>query len=184
MSENYTKVNVLMYVKEGIESGILVPFEAVKYARILAREGVVGEEIITMSVDENGEPIIEKTDEVKVDEKTGKVDMVVTKASEDGEPIVDTNGNINQRIMGFSKFIDKYEQFSGIAGFYKPKGGPQIFVQIPDNIILNQWGSDMKIAAGGFINITDVNDMYGISGRDFADTYKRTSADVKTYEIK
>ena len=35
-----------------------------------------------------------------------KVDMVVTKASEDGEPIVDTNGNINQWIMGFSKFIE------------------------------------------------------------------------------
>ena len=55
---------------------------------------------------------------------------------------------------------------------YKPKGGKQIFVRINDNIILNQWGSDMKIAKGGFINITKIDDMYGISERDFYDTYK------------
>ena len=33
MSENYVKVDVLKYVKEGLESGILVPFEAEKFAR-------------------------------------------------------------------------------------------------------------------------------------------------------
>ena len=49
-----------------------------------------------------------------------------------------------------------------------------MFVQITDNIILNQWGSDMQIAAGGFINITNVDDMYGISQRDFEDTYRFT----------
>lgn len=32
----------------------------------------------------------------------------------------------------------------------------------------------MKIAAGGFINITNIDDMYGISKRDFIDTYKFT----------
>lgn len=30
----------------------------------------------------------------------------------------------------------------------------------------------MQIVAGGYINITNVNDMYGISQRDFEDTYK------------
>ena len=30
----------------------------------------------------------------------------------------------------------------------------------------------MKIACGGFINITNSDDMYGISERDFFDTYK------------
>lgn len=30
----------------------------------------------------------------------------------------------------------------------------------------------MKIAKGGYINITNAEDMYGISERDFLDTYK------------
>ena len=30
----------------------------------------------------------------------------------------------------------------------------------------------MAIAAGGYINITNPDDMYGISQRDFEDTYK------------
>ena len=55
---------------------------------------------------------------------------------------------------------------------YKPPGGPQTFVEIPDNIILNQWGEDMAIAAGCYINITNPDDMYGISQIDFEDTYK------------
>lgn len=52
------------------------------------------------------------------------------------------------------------------------KPGTSVFVEISDNITLNQWGSDMDIAKGGFINITDENDMYGISARDFEDTYR------------
>ena len=59
-----------------------------------------------------------------------------------------------------------------VPGVFKPKGQNQVFVQIPDNITLEQWGSEMNIAAGGFINITDSNDMYGISKSDFEDTYK------------
>lgn len=184
MSENYVKVDVLKYVKEGLESGILVPFEAVKFARILARVGNEGEEVVTMSVDNEGNPIVEKVDTVKVDEKTGKVDMVVTKADEDGNAIVDKNGNKNEWIITRANFDEKYVPVEGKEGLYAPKGGPQIFVQIPDNIILYQWGSDMKIAANGYINITNVEDMYGISERDFTDTYRKTSTQVKTYKIQ
>ena len=62
---------------------------------------------------------------------------------------------------------------------FRPKGGVQLFVQIPDNIILEQWGSKMQIAQGGYINITDPSDMYGISERDFTDTYRKVSASNK-----
>lgn len=68
----------------------------------------------------------------------------------------------------------KYEMDPENPSLFKPKGGAQIFVKIIDNIILEQWGSDMKIAAGGYINITNVDDMYGISQRDFEDTYRFT----------
>lgn len=183
MKDNYTKVDILKYVKEGLESGIMVPFEAVKFARILAREGIEGEVITTYSVDADGKPIVEKVDTVKKDDK-GRLGMVVTKADENGKPIVDANGNKNEWIIGRTKFDSKYDEVAGRPGFYQPKGGPQIFVEIPDNIILYQWGDDMKIAAGGYINITNISDMYGISQRDFADTYKKTTTNVKVYKIQ
>ncbi len=88
--------------------------------------------------------------------------------------IIDNNGHSNQWIIDDSTFKKKYEIDPENPSLCRPKGGPQIFVQIPDNIILNQWGSDMQIAAGGYINITNVDDMYGISQRDFEDTYKFT----------
>ena len=81
-------------------------------------------------------------------------------------------GYINEWIIDDATFKKKYEMDEQVPGVFKPKGQNQVFVQIPDNITLEQWGSEMNIAAGGFINITDSNDMYGISKRDFEDTYK------------
>ncbi len=179
MSESYVKVEVLKYVKEGLESGSLLPFEAEKFGRVIAREGVVGETIISWSVDANGNSIKEREAVVGISSKTGKVQHVLTKANDDGEAIVDKFGKLNQWVVDT---VDaKYERDTTLGeGVYKPKGGVQIFVQIPDNIILSQWGEEMKIAAGGYINITNPDDMYGISARDFNDTYRqRTSVKTK-----
>lgn len=173
--EKYVKVEVLKYVKEGLESGTLAPIEAEKFGRVIARSGVEGETIISWSVDENGKSICEKTTVVGISSKTGKVQDVLTKADDNGEPIVDAHGKLNQWVVDT---VDaKYERDVTLGeGVYKPKGGVQIFVRIPDNIILSQWGSDMKIAAGGYINITNPDDMYGISERDFTDTYRVKTA--------
>ena len=97
--EKYVKVEVLKYVKEGLESGILLPFEAEKFGRVIARPGVVGETIISWSVDENGEAIKEKEAVVGISEKTGKVKDVLTKADDDGIAIVDKHGHTNQWIV-------------------------------------------------------------------------------------
>ena len=185
MSENYVKVDVLKYVKEGLESGILVPFEAEKFARPHIRQGVVGEEVISWSEDKDGNPVKEKVATVKLDEKTGRPGWVVTKTDDTGMPVVDKHGHLNQWIIEDSKYQGKYEECPELGeGIHKPVGGPQIFVRIPDNIILQQWGSEMKIAAGGYINITKIDDMYGISGRDYADIYRKTSRVIKTYKIQ
>lgn len=40
------------------------------------------------------------------------------------------------------------------------------------DVILEQWGGEMKIEAGGWLNITNPSDIYGISKRDFEDTYR------------
>jgi hypothetical protein len=173
MYSEYVKVDVRTYVSEGIAKGTLVPFNAVKFARIIARRGVEGEEVITWSADANGQAIVEKKAQVTLDETTHYPGWVATKANMDGEPLVDANGHTNDWIIPDSTFIKKYEVDPENPSIFKPKGGVQVFVQIPNNIILNQWGSDQQIAAGGYINITNPDDMYGISYRDFVDTYKR-----------
>ena len=41
----------------------------------------------------------------------------------------------------------------------------------------------MKIAKGGYINITNFDDMYGISEMDFNDTYKYVNnKDIEIYK--
>ena len=150
----------------------MIPRQAYKFARIIARQGNVGETVISWSVDSQGNEIQEKVAEVQIDSKTNQPGWIATKVDENGNIIVDNNGHVNQWIIDDATFKKKYEIDPDNPNLCRPKGGTQIFVQINDNIILNQWGSDMQIAAGGYINITNVDDMYGISKRDFEDTYK------------
>ena len=179
--ENYQEVKVEKYVKDGLVSGKLTPIEAEKFARIIARQGTLGEEVISWSVDSLGNAIEEKRDTVKVDSKTNKLGWIVTKADEQGNPILDNNGHINQWIIEDSTFTKKYEIDPNNNLIFRPKGGVQLFVQIPDNIILEQWGSKMQIAQGGYINITDPSDMYGISERDFTDNIEKFQHQIKIY---
>lgn len=170
--DEYEKVEVVSYVKHGLETGTMIPHQAEKIARIIALQGNVGEKITSWSVDSDGKEIQEKVAEVQADKKNNKLPWIATKVDEQGNVIIDNNGRPNQWIIDDTKFNQKYEIDPANPSLYRPKGGPQVFVQISDNIILNQWGSDMKIASGGYINITNVDDMYGISQRDFEDTYK------------
>mgnify|MGYP007068209956 CR=1 FL=1 len=62
--ESYTKVDVLKYVKEGLLNGTLIPREAEKFARIIARQGIPGEEVISWSVDKDLNEIKEQVKKV------------------------------------------------------------------------------------------------------------------------
>ena len=176
--EEYVEINAQRYALEGMKNGFLIPRTAVKYTRIIARPGIEGEQITTWSVDESGKPIIEKVDTVKKDEKTGETGWVVIKADENGNPIIDENGHKNEWIISAPKFHQKYEQ-TDVEGLYQPTGGPQVFVELPISVILEQWGNKMKIAAGGYLNVTNLDDIYGISKRDFEDTYRFTDETKK-----
>ncbi|MFI3260989.1 MAG: hypothetical protein R3Y13_04695 [bacterium] len=169
---DYKKVNVLEYVKEGLEKEELMPVQATKYARIKARRGILGEKVITWSADQSGNAIIEKEASVQMNLKTKQRDWIVKKTDEEGNVLVDKNGKENIWIIDDETFMKKYELDNNNLSMYKPKGGIQTFVQIYEGINLEQWGSEMSISEGGYINITDLNDVYGISERDFNDTYK------------
>ena len=182
--KEYIKVEVTDYVKHGIENGSMIPREAEKFARIIARHGNVGETVISWSTDAQGNEIQEKVAQVQVDSQTNQPGWIATKVDEQGNIVVDNNGHTNQWIIDDTTFKKKYEMDPENPVLFKPKGGPQVFVQIPDNIILNQWGDDMQIAAGGYINITNADDMYGISQRDFDDTYKFTENGLEKGPIR
>ena len=184
MEKKFIKVNIYEYVKKGLENGDLVPIEAEKFARIIARPGKLGETVISWVVDKYGKELKEKEDVVKLDEQTGKTGWVVTKADENGYPVKDINGHLNQWVIDDSTFRRKYEIDIATSNLYKPIGGPQIFVQLSDNIILEQWGSEMKVEAGGFVNITNVDDIYAISKKDFDDTYQQTGKEISIKTLK
>lgn len=168
----YKMVEVSSYVKEGIANGSMIPFQAEKIARVIAKRGVVGEKVVSWSVDQNGDAIQEKVAEVMLDKNTKQPGWIATKADENGNIIIDENGHFNQWIIDDTTFNKKYEIDVEGVQLYRPRGSLQMFVRVYENIILSQWGNDMKIASGGYINITDEKDMYGISERDFNDTYR------------
>ncbi len=170
------RVDVAKYVKELLIFGIK-PVHAKKKNCILARQGILGEKVITWS-EKDGEPVQEKVDFVTLDEKTGKPGYVVTKITETGEIKLDAHGHDNTWIVSDSVFQKKYMPNPEMGvGIYKPTGGIQVFIQIQEDIILEQWGKEMIIGRGGYINITNPDDMYGISARDFEDTYKIVSTE-------
>ena len=168
----YREVNVQEYAQELLARGA-EPIQAEKAGRIHARVGVVGEEVISWSEDKDGNPIQERVATVKLDPETGKPGHVVTKLGEDGLPVIDRNGHTNTWIIGDKKFTDRYQLDPAMGDdIYMSSAGIQIFLPILDDVVIEQWGKKEQIAAGGYINITNPEDMYGISARDFADTYE------------
>lgn len=163
--------DIHVYVQE-IENGGAQIIIAEKTARIAARAGVPGEHIISWSADANGLEVMEKDAIVSVDPETGIPGWVATKVDEKGNEIMDQNGHINQWIIDNITFQKKYEADPEHEGIYKPVGGPQKFIQLNEGIQIIQWCEEWYVDAGGYINITNINDIYVISGRDFDDTYR------------
>ena len=154
--------NITEYVREGIKSGRLTVDEVAKFARIHARQGVLGEEIITKMA--NG--LEETRNTVTADEKTGEPGWVVT--NPDGE----------EYIVADSTFKKKYEIDPENPEQYKPKGGPVLSSQINEHIEFNApWGEIMRIEAGGSLILSGPEDIYGIQKAEFENTYASTGKD-------
>ena len=154
--------NIAEYVREGIKSGRLTVDEVAKFARIHARQGILGEEIVTKMA--NG--LEETRNTVTADEKTGEPGWVVT--NPDGE----------EYIVADSTFKKKYEIDPENPEQYKPKGGPVLSSPINEHIEFNApWGETMKIEAGGSLILSGANDIYGIQKAEFENTYASTGKD-------
>ena len=166
--EDYPRVDAKTYVEEGLRDGRLQKVKAAKFGRILAERGTVGQEVISWSVNADGT----ENDEKRAKIESSEDEWIFTKADDNGEPVVDENGHLNQWIAKNKVLDDKYEADPEHPGAYKPKGQAQDFVKTDQPMTLVQWGEEYKLPEGSMINVTDPEKPYGINPRDFADTYR------------
>ena len=129
--------------------------QASKFARINAVQARGGERINTVAGDGTQE---------------------TTNVAKPGDFIVNNVGNPNNKwIIDAATFQKKYVPVQGQPGVFMPKGGPMMAGQINEPISFTApWGEKMNIDKGGYIMQTpgSQTDIYGISGRDFDDTYR------------
>lgn len=101
-----------------------------------------------------------------------------TNTANAGDWIV-TNPGGEKYVVPAAKFPKKYEPCPELGdGWYKPTGGVQKFLELTeDTTFICSWGEEQHIKAGGFVNVTDLSDIYGIARDEFFDTYKECSED-------
>lgn len=152
--------NIQKYVYDKLAEGT-EPHYFKKYARVKAERGVPGEKITTVMKDGH----VEVSDvAVKVD-ANGNPDWIVT--NPDGE----------RYAVPHDKFIKKYELEVGEDGKHAPIGGPIQAVQVFEDVSFDvPWGEngapvEMTIKAGGYLNVTNIRDIYGIQEEEFNNTY-------------
>ena len=123
-----------------------------KFTRVQAVQAKGGEEIVTVLAD--------GTKETKNIAKAG--DWIVT------------NPGGERYIVDGAKFTKKYEAAAELGeGWFKPKGAPQQFRQIKaDMKMMASWGEEQTLRKGAYVNVTDINDLYGVAEQEFNDTYK------------
>lgn len=158
------------YVEDLIKNGTTI-IDAVKRddSRVIARKGIPGEKIETFTA--KG---LEMVDTIKVDDK-GRPDYVVTMADKNGNPIViDDEGHYNSYI-NTAEFFEKDKEHIG-NGVYRQIPSPRKFVEIPEDIIIScSWDPEMRLHKGDLLNITDMNNIYGIERSAFETTHAITS---------
>lgn len=164
----YRKVDVLKYLSNGIQNGTLKPFLAKKTARVKARRGVLDEVVVTYT----SGGLVEKVNKVEIDPATGNTGWILTKIDENNNVVIDDFGHVNEWIISDSSFVSEYQYIPDSDDIYVSIDKNQLFVRIHEDIEIEHDGEIMKISTGGFLNITNLDNVYGISFRDFYDTYK------------
>lgn len=149
--ETLSKTEMKNFVENAIANGAVISNFA-KFARIQAKEAAGGEEIITVLADGTKE---------------------TTNIANAGDWIV-TNPGGEQYIVPGAKFPKKYEPCTDLGeGWFKPTGGVQKFLElVQDTQFICSWDEEQFISAGGFVNVTDLGDIYGIAKEEFYATYK------------
>lgn len=148
--------DIKRYIREKTESREMKPGVYKKTGDITARQGVVGEEIVTVMA--NG--LKETVNTVKADEN-GNPGWVVT------------NPTGEKYIVADKTFRGKYEPIDGTENGFCPVFRPIIAGRTNENISFPApWGTPINLLSGGYLVFTDMDDIYGIQADEFYATYK------------
>lgn len=110
-------------------------------------------------------------------------DLVATRIDKTGKLVVDSFGHDNSWKISREVLEEKYDFDSKALdengkAIASPKGSIQTFKKLnKDTVFMVPWGEngamvEQKILAGGWANITDPSDVYGIAAEEFAETYE------------
>ena len=152
MTENIS--DIVQYV-QGILARGTEPFCCVKIAQIKAREGIVGETVVTKL--KNGHI---ETENCNIE----KGDMIVT------------NPFGEEYVVKADIFKNKYKINPNNPEQYCSKVAVQQFLRLTEDICFKApWGQKMYMKKGDFINITGLNtgDVYGVAQEEFFNTYEQ-----------
>ena len=138
---------------------------------VLARPSIPGEIVTTYTKNGNLE-----TEVVGIEGK-----MILTRCDPSGKPVIDVFGHLNQWQPDRETFERKYE-FENMRvsdGFTRPRGEIQRFIRTDrDVVLILPWGEngapvEQTIDAGGWLNISNPGNIYGIADEEFRETYER-----------
>ena len=151
MTTTMNKAEMKNFVENAIANGATVKNFA-KFARVQAEQATEETPIVTILQDGTKE---------------------TTNTAMPGDWIV-TNPGGEQYVVPGSKFSKKYEPAPELGdNWYKPTGGVQRFLETDEDLVfVCSWGEEQTIKAGGFINVSCLDDIYGIARQEFFDTYK------------
>lgn len=167
---DYEVVDARTYVNELNLRGASTVFarKSQSSGGVIARKGPLGGKVKVYTNDGNLEAV----------EFCGEGQWILTKADSDGNPIIDDYGHTNTWRVDDAVFKSKYEVKNMTpSGYVLPVSNPQMFIQIDKNVaIMKPWGENgelvaQTIAAGGYLNITNLDDIYGIAVAEFNETY-------------
>ena len=172
-----SKEEMRQYVESKLQDATII--EAKKVGNTIAFQGTVGQEIVTLEEDSNGNEYVERTGVVELDPITNEPGWILTKTGSDNKPIFNNFGHTNQYIVTDSKFKSMYEPSEDGLGLYS-KRQIEKFIQIDEDVSFETKYGEMVITAGGYIKVTDLDRISGISEVSFNDTYTIVESPVKT----
>ena len=149
----FTKVDPKEYVQRLMENGQKAK-KFVKATPVMARKAKAGEVVVSMAIDKNSNRLVEETRNV-----AQEGDWVIKNKL--GEVYINTNETFH-RLYGASE----------LEGKRMPIATPRTCIQIQDNIsFMASWGEQQNIMKGGWLNIDNMDKIYGINPEEFAQTH-------------
>ena len=173
----FSKEEMRQYVESKLPSATII--DAKKVGNTIAIQGTVGQEVVTLEVDADGNEYVERTGVVELDPKTNEPGWILTKTGSDNKPVFNSFGHTNQYIVPDSKFKSMYEPSQDGFCLYS-KSQIEKFIQADEDVTFETKYGEMVVNAGGYIKVTDLDRISGISEVSFNDTYTIVETPVKT----